>query len=135
MKTRLPLCVFLWLLASKVLAEVTDVDPQQLTRLIAEGVPVVDVRTPAEWRRTGVIKGSHLLMFFDEQRRADPEEWLKQLRQVVDTNSEIVLICASGNRSRLAAELLSDNGLYQKIYNANGGMRGWLQQGGPVMSQ
>ena len=44
-------------------AEVTLVDLAALDRLRENGVPVVDIRTPEEWSRTGVIDGSHLLEF------------------------------------------------------------------------
>ena len=52
-------------------AEVTRIDNMALERLRARGVPVVDIRTPEEWRATGVIKGSHLLTFFDAQGSYD----------------------------------------------------------------
>ena len=52
-------------------ADVTHVDNVALERLLRRGVPVIDIRTPEEWRDTGMIEGSHLLTFFDAQGRYD----------------------------------------------------------------
>ena len=48
-------------------AEVVNVDNAELARLAASGVPVIDVRTEGEWKQTGVIGGSKLVTYFDEQ--------------------------------------------------------------------
>ena len=48
-------------------ADVTLVDNAALERLMRRGVPVIDIRTPEEWRQTGIIEGSHMLTFFDAQ--------------------------------------------------------------------
>ena len=38
-----------------VRADVTPVDDAALERLMQRGVPVIDIRTPEEWRETGII--------------------------------------------------------------------------------
>ena len=50
-------------------ARVADLDPAGLAARLAAGVPVLDIRRDEEWESTGVIPGSHLLTFFDQQRR------------------------------------------------------------------
>ena len=51
----------------------TDVDNAALKALVDDGVKIVDVRRPDEWRRTGVIPGSALLTAFDAGGRFNPD--------------------------------------------------------------
>ncbi len=46
-----------------------DVDAAQLRELIAQGVPIYDIRRPEEWRQTGVVAGSRLLTWVDASGR------------------------------------------------------------------
>ena len=57
-------------------AEIVDVDNAELARLIAAGVPVIDIRTAGEWDETGIVPGSHPLTYFDDKGNADPAAWL-----------------------------------------------------------
>ena len=50
-------------------AEITRVDVAWLEQLPEKEVPVVDLRTPEEWSRPGVIEGRHRLTFADARRR------------------------------------------------------------------
>ena len=92
-------CALLALSAVPLHAEVIDVDSAGLERLRAEGVAVIDVRRPEEWRKTGVIEGSHLLTFFDRKGRYDLEQWLPALAAIAESGEPVALICRSGNRS------------------------------------
>ena len=49
------------LLALSVRAEVIDIDNGELARLSAAGVPIIDIRTVAEWQQSGVVQGSRLI--------------------------------------------------------------------------
>lgn len=61
-------------------AELQDADNAGLKALMKKGVPMINVRTPAEWRETGIIPGSHKLTFYDEYGRYDVERWLSELK-------------------------------------------------------
>ncbi len=52
-------------------AKVEHVDNIQLKGLISQDVPVVDVCTFVEWKQTGVIEDSYLMMFYDEKGNYD----------------------------------------------------------------
>jgi len=123
------LAVALTLLALPAVAEVVDIDSAELARLQAAGVPLVDIRTEAEWRETGIVPGSRLLTFFDAQGRADPAAWLQKLQTVVRADQPVILICRSGNRTRAASDFLSRQAGYAKVYNVRQGIRGWMQEG------
>lgn len=45
-------------------AELIGVTPDELQSLREQGALVVDIRTPEEWRATGLIPGSQRLTFF-----------------------------------------------------------------------
>lgn len=117
-----------------VRAEVLNIGNDELKELIRQGTPLVDIRTAGEWRQTGVVEGSQLIMLFDEQGRADPEQWVRQLEKVADPSKPIALICRSGNRTGKAAQLLAQKYPSRKIYNVREGMNGWSRAGQPVVS-
>lgn len=124
---------FLALAATGAQAEVTNIDNAELARLAAAGAVVVDIRTEGEWKETGVIPGSHLLTFFDENGRANPQAWLEKLKAVAPPGQPVVLICRSGNRTRPVSQLLDQQAGYGKVYNVTSGIRAWAGEGRPLV--
>ncbi len=122
------LTVVLLASTTPVRADVTDIDNVMLEHLLRSGVPVVDVRTPEEWSRTGVIEGAHLLMFFDSEGRYDARAWLAQLASVVGPNEPVALICHSGGRSSTVSRLLDSEFGYRQIYNVREGIAQWIAE-------
>jgi rhodanese-related sulfurtransferase len=114
-------------------AEVQDIDNAELARLIAAGVPVIDIRTAAEWKQTGIVPGSHPLTFFDDQGRADPAAWLEKAQSIARLRQPVVLICRSGNRTKAVSDFLSRNVGYAKVYNVKEGIRAWAKAGRPLV--
>ena len=97
---------------------------------------LVDVRSPQEWRQTGVPAGARpvtihtadgLVGFLDSIR--------KELNG--DFDRPIAVICARGNRSSLAQSALNEAG-YSQVLNIREGMLGsadgpgWLSRGLPI---
>jgi len=114
-------------------AEVINVDNAELARLSASGVAVIDIRTAPEWKETGVIPGSRLLTFFDEQGRADPPAWLEKVKAVAKPDQPVILICLSGNRTRVATQFLAQQAGYRTVYNATTGISSWAREGRPLV--
>lgn len=114
-------------------AEVTEIDNAGLQKLIAAGVPVVDVRTPPEWKMTGVIENSHLLMFFDEKGAFDARAWLEKLAGIAGPDDPVVLICATGGRTRAITHFMDTQAGYNKVYNVTQGIRSWIDARQPVV--
>ena len=134
MTRRLALLIpLLALMAVPCLAEVTDVDSPQLEKLLADGVPVVDVRTPRELNATGVIKGSHVLTFYDSQRRYDMDAWVGRLRAIAGPEDPVILICGTGKLSVGIAEYLDKRAGYTKVYNVRNGIARWIADGHPTV--
>lgn len=113
-------------------AGVVDIDDAELARLMAKGVPVIDIRTPAEWKETGILPGSHPLMYFDERGRADPQAWIAQASAIAKPGEPVILFCRSGNRSKQAADYLVQKAGYTQVYNARGGILSWSKSGRPL---
>ena len=74
----------------------------------------LDVRNQDEIEKTGVIKGSKHI----------PLPELNNRLNELDQNKSYITFCASGNRSKKAAEILSKNN-FKNIYNAKEGMNTW----------
>ena len=108
-----------------------NVDNTQLKALLQQGVPLYDIRRPQEWKQTGVVEGSQLLTWVDGGGRVQPG-FFETLAANAPKDRPVALICRTGNRtSQLARELMEKHG-YQKIYNVEDGITGWIAAGQPV---
>ena len=115
-------------------ADVTLVDSAALERLIDRGVPVIDIRTPEEWRQTGVIEGSHLLTFFDAQGRYNVHAWLSELATIASRRDDpLALICDSGGRSALVSQFLDAQLGYRHVFDVPGGIARWMAENRPTV--
>ena len=108
-------------------ADVVDVNNEQIVELSKTNIPIVDVRSSSEWDQTGVIPTSILLTFFDKEGNYDLDEWYEKLRLEIDEDVPIILICRSGNRSRIIAEMM-DKEFDNVIYNAKRGITSWIDE-------
>ena len=112
------------------------VTPDEAQALQSKGALVVDVRTPEEWKKTGVIHGSKGLTFFNATGSYDKEAWLKQLKTLVKSPEQpIVLVCASGRRSGLVGKMLTTEAGYQAVYHLDKGVRGWSAENNPLVAE
>ena len=85
-------------------ADVEKINNEQLKNLISKAIPLIDIRTPDEWLDTGVIKGSHLITFYDENGNFNSKEWLFKLQKFVGEGDPLIIICRSGRRSNLVSK-------------------------------
>ena len=114
-------------------AEVINIDNAELARLTASGVPLVDIRTEGEWKGTGVIAGSKMLTYFDEQGQANQPVWLEKLKGIAKPDQPVILVCRSGNRTKAATQFLSGQAGYKTVYNVTQGVGGWVKEGRPLV--
>ena len=90
--------------------------------LLQKNIPIVDIRTPAEWEQTGLLKGAVPIMFWDAKGNYDAKKFLIELNKKVDTTKPFALICHTGNRTSMVAPWLSKEFGY-KVINLKGGMQ------------
>ena len=125
MKTKL-LSICLLLSTSLVFAEVQEVGNDEIIALMNNDVSIIDIRRADEWRNTGVIKQSSLITFFDKQGNHNTEEWMSQLKKIVNQDDPVIIICRSGKRSGIVSKFLDEQANYTNVYNASGGMVSWV---------
>lgn len=109
----------------------TNVDNEQLKTLIAQGVPVYDIRRPDEWRQTGVVEGSRKLTFVDANGKGS-DKFLEQFTAEVSKDKPVVLICRTGNRTDTLGRYLVEKLGYTQVYNVRNGITRWVSAGNPV---
>ena len=108
-------------------AEVIDVNDQEMIKLSNVNIPIVDVRRSSEWDQTGVIPNSILLTFFDEEGNYNFDEWFEKLQLEISVTDPIILICRSGKRSKVVANMI-DEKFNTIIYNAQSGINSWISK-------
>ncbi len=109
----------------------TNVDNARLQALLDQGVTLIDVRRPEEWRETGVVAGSQRLTFVDASGRVSPG-FLETLASRVDKDQPVALICRTGNRTDVLARHMIERLGYTRVYNVRDGITGWIREGLPV---
>lgn len=115
-------------------AEVINLSNVQMKELMAENVPVIDIRRADEWRSTGVIHGSKLMTFFDARGNFNIDKWLADLDKVAGKNDKFILICRSGNRTGQLSNFLDKKLGYTKVYHLKKGIKNWIKAGDKVVS-
>ncbi len=101
--------------------DVKEIDVQELRRMLPQGgFTLIDVREPQEVMR-GKINGAVPIP------RGVLESQIDQATSNFD--EPIVLYCASGNRSALAAQSLKKMG-FTNVSSLIGGWKAWMESGG-----
>ncbi|MGH8184651.1 MAG: rhodanese-like domain-containing protein [Rhodanobacteraceae bacterium] len=116
-------------LVAEAKAQIDNLDPDQVQAELAGGALLVDVRDAGE-RAQGAIAGSlhatrGMLEFY-----ADPASPMH--KPELDPNRRVILHCASGGRSALAAMTLKRLG-YADVAHLDGGFKAWLAAGKPIV--
>ena len=100
---------------------------------------LLDVRTKGEWDTVGKPDGDKigLKTYFLEIRRDAFFDFVKEFKDFnIDQKNEILIICKSGERSQITAELLSRENY--KATNISDGFEGsaqgagWINNGLPI---
>lgn len=103
-----------------------EIDAEEAAELMKNLNPLLlDVRTRAEFD-TGHIKNAVLIPVQELQQRVDELAEYK--------HSDILIYCATGNRSTVASKILIDNG-FKRIVNMRYGIYQWAKNGHPVTTE
>ncbi len=84
-------------------------------KLLDTKIKIIDIRTPGEWKTTGLVKGSIPITFFNEQGNYDMDLFLNELNKKVKKGERFALICASGSRTHVLGTHLGNNMGYNVI--------------------
>ena len=110
-------------------AQIELVSPETASKELVAGDPIIiDVREPIEWERhiEGALQVPRGLLEFvvdPASPRYNPE---------LEPTRRVILYCASGARAALATHTLKNMG-YQNVANLDGGLKGWIAAGLPVV--
>lgn len=105
-----------------------NINNDELKKLIKNGVSLVDIRRKGEWLKTGVIKGSHKITAFEKDGRFNqnfPNKFIK----LISKKDPVVLICRTGNRSSVLAQMLTERAKFNTVYNLERGIESWIKNG------
>jgi len=110
-------------------AAVPKITPAEAREMIGKGnTLVVDVRDAPEVEKSGKIAGAVHVSRGMLEFRADPDSPYHDKN--FSRDKTLILYCASGGRSALAAKALKDLG-YGQVYNV-GAFKDWAEHGGEV---
>ncbi len=117
----------LLLLGSTLFADVTNIEVTSQF-INNTNLKIIDIRTPSEWRETGIVKGSYTLTFFDERGNYDTEGFLKALNSIVKKDEKFALICRTGSRTGMISNFLGKK-LNYNVINLKGGIMKLFREG------
>lgn len=102
---------------------IAQMNVAELQRRLAdrESLQLIDVRSPEEFQYDGHISGARLI----------PLHALAHRLSEITADTPVALICRSGNRSQVAAEMLVRQG-FTDVSNVQGGMIAWQRAGLPT---
>ena len=110
--------------------------PDAAAQLQAGKITLIDIRTPGEWKETGIAKGAKLVNMLHPQGASG---FVGSLLEKVngDRSAPIALICRTGNRTTQVQRYLQSQGFTQ-VFNIKEGMAGsgagpgWIKRGLPL---
>lgn len=122
--------VVLSMVSVSLMADFKAVGVEEFLKLQTKGAPVIDIRTPDEWKDTGIIKGAHKMMFFTPSGQPDIAGWFFELGLLVKSKKDpIIIYCAHANRTKSLGEGLTQMG-FENVYELKDGIEnGWMKQG------
>ncbi|MEO5580218.1 MAG: rhodanese-like domain-containing protein [Gemmatimonadaceae bacterium] len=110
-------------LVAEAKERIKQVSPADAMHARDDKTVFLDVREPNEWNLAHVPGALHL-------PRGNLES---KVEGMIPRDKKVVIYCASGNRSALAADTMQQMG-YTDVASLSGGFRGWADSGGQVES-
>lgn len=108
-------------LINEAKARITEVSAAEAVQALGAPTVMLDVREPNEWNLGHVPGALHI-----------PRGQLEgKVEAAIDRSAPVIIYCASGNRSALAADTLHQMG-YGNVRSLAGGFRAWTEAGGEI---
>ncbi|HEV7585050.1 MAG TPA: molybdopterin-synthase adenylyltransferase MoeB [Solirubrobacteraceae bacterium] len=107
-------------LLRQVKNQIEEVDPSEVNELIDEGVAIIDVREAEEFSAGHLPRAKHV-----------PRSYLESRIEgiVPDRSTQVIVYCASGNRSAYGARTLEEDLGYEHVRSMTGGITLWKDRG------
>src|SRR5919198_810903 len=104
----------------RIREQVEEIDPSEVKPLVGNGVPIIDVREAEEYA-VGHLPGAKSVPRGYLESRID--------NAVPDRKQRVILYCASGQRSALAAHTLKTELGFEDVVSMTGGITLWKDRG------
>jgi molybdopterin/thiamine biosynthesis adenylyltransferase/rhodanese-related sulfurtransferase len=104
----------------QIKTRIDEIDPAAVREQVGNGAVIVDVREPEEWGAGHIPGAVHVPKSYLESRIEGA---------VPDRSGDVVLYCASGNRSAWAARTLIEDLGYEHVESMTGGFTLWKDRG------
>ena len=115
-------------LISEALKEIKTISPAEALKLSNENkCNLIDIRDAVELQREGRIENSFHISRGLLEFSVHPDSPYAQ-KEKLDPNKELVLFCAAGGRSALAAKTLKEMG-FEKVSHIEGGFTAMKNSG------
>src|SRR3954470_9524635 len=109
----------------QVKAQIDEIDPSAVSEVLgADGVVIVDVREGDEWDAGHLPGAKHVTRGHLESRIEGAAP---------DRSKRVILYCASGHRSALAARTMREDLGYEHVESLTGGYTLWKDRGYDVV--
>jgi molybdopterin/thiamine biosynthesis adenylyltransferase/rhodanese-related sulfurtransferase len=105
----------------QIKSQVDEIDPAQVSEHLGNGIVLVDVRESGEWDAGHIPGAKHVPRGYLESR--------VESAVGADRSQQIVVYCASGQRSALAAHTLKELLGYENVTSMTGGITLWKDRG------
>src|SRR3954454_15537945 len=104
----------------KIRSQIEEVDPAEVREHLGNGVVLVDVRESEEWDAGHIPGAKHVPRGYLESRIEGA---------VADRDQRVVIYCASGQRSALAAHTLREQLAQRTVGSMSGAITLWKDRG------
>ena len=123
--------------------EIKNLPSKEIKNYIStnKNIELLDVRAKEEWDQIGKPNGEVIGIkthFITIQRSSDPEAnkgFIAEVKNKADIKKDLLIICRSGARSMMAAQLLSQEGFncinISDGFEGNGADQGWKNENLP----
>jgi len=124
------------LLTVSLFADFKTLDTAQFEKLKKEGIPVIDIRTPDEWKTTGIIEGANKITFFNERGQPLLADWFFEVGHLLkDRKEPFIIYCAHASRTQSLGQGLLQMG-FENVYQLECGIEnGWINKGKKVVKE
>ncbi len=104
----------------RIREQIQEVDPSDVKPLVGNGVPIIDVREAEEYAVAHLPGAKHVPRGYLESRID---------AAVPDRKQRVILYCATGQRSALAAHTLMEDLGFEDVVSMTGGITLWKDRG------
>lgn len=127
------LLILLFVFSPTQASDLINLTPEQLLEQQKAGALIIDVRTPPEWKQTGIIPGSKTMMFFDERGKYDAQQWINAMqKEKTSLQQPVILVCRSGNRTHQIGSFLTKQLGMTNVLHLQHGIKSWIKEKRPV---